>query len=77
MTRDDAKTRSKPRLFQFQVWHPDDPTCTVDLFIPNPIDFNDLWARSSRANLGANSPHFSHRSWMMAKGFAPVARREE
>jgi len=25
----------------------------------------------------AACPHFSHRSWMMAKGFAPRARRKE
>lgn len=46
-------------MIVFQVWHPDDPTCAVDLFIRNPIDFNDLWARSSRANLGATKCRFA------------------
>jgi len=36
----------------FQVWHPSDPFCTVDVFIRNPIDFESLWQRSITANLG-------------------------
>jgi len=39
-------------MLVFQVWHPSDPFCTVDLFIRNPIDFEGLWQRSVSANLG-------------------------
>ncbi len=39
-------------MLVFQVWHPDDPFCTVDVFVRNPIDFDDLWKRSVDANLG-------------------------
>lgn len=39
-------------MLVFQVWHPDDPFCTVDVFIRNPIDFEDLWTRAVGANLG-------------------------
>ena len=46
-------------MILFQVWHPQDPTCAVDLFIRNPIDFNDLWTRSSRANLGSTPCRFA------------------
>ena len=40
-------------MLVFQVWHPDDPFCSVDVFIRNPIAFDDLWARSIRASLGS------------------------
>ena len=40
-------------MLVFQVWHPDDPFCTVDVFIRNPIDFETLWARAVTANLGS------------------------
>ncbi len=40
-------------MLVFQVWHPDDPFCTVDVFIRNPIDFDDLWKRSVAASLGS------------------------
>jgi len=40
-------------MLVFQVWHPDDPFCTVDVFIRNPIQFDDLWQRSVLANLGS------------------------
>lgn len=39
-------------MMVFQVWHPSDPFCTVDVFIRNPIDFEDLWQRSITASLG-------------------------
>ena len=39
-------------MLVFQVWHPDDPFCTVDVFIRNPIDFDGLWQRSISTNLG-------------------------
>lgn len=39
-------------MLVFQVWHPSDPFCTVDIFIRNPISFDDLWERSVTANLG-------------------------
>jgi hypothetical protein len=30
----------------FSMWDPDDPLRSVDLFVEQPIDFEDLWARS-------------------------------
>lgn len=47
--RDWAETRN---MLVFQVWHPSDPFCTVDVFIRNPIAFEDLWRRAITANLG-------------------------
>lgn len=40
-------------MLVFQAGHPDDPFCTVDVFIRNPIDFDDLWKRAVCANLGS------------------------
>jgi len=30
----------------FSMWDPDDPLRSVDLFVEQPIDFEELWARS-------------------------------
>ena len=30
----------------FSMWDPTDPMRSVDLFVDNPIDFEELWARS-------------------------------
>jgi CMP-2-keto-3-deoxyoctulosonic acid synthetase len=42
-------------MLVFQICDPDDPFCSVDVFIRNPIAFEDVWARSIRANLGATA----------------------
>ena len=42
-------------MLVFQVWHPEDPFCSVDVFIRNPIAFDDVWARSKRASLGSTT----------------------
>ncbi len=39
-------------MLVFQVWHPDQPFCTGDVFVRNPIDFDDLWNRSVDVSLG-------------------------
>ena len=39
-------------MLVFQLWHPSDPFCTVDIFIRNPIDFERLWERAVIANFG-------------------------
>lgn len=39
-------------MLVFQVWHPDDPFCTVDVFVRNPIAFEELWQRCVSADLG-------------------------
>lgn len=39
-------------MLVFQLWHPTDAFCTVDIFIRNPIAFDLLWQRSERADLG-------------------------
>lgn len=40
-------------MLVFQLWHPTDPFCTVDVFIRNPIDFDSLWQRSELVELGS------------------------
>jgi predicted nucleotidyltransferase len=30
----------------FSMWDPDDPLRSVDLFVEQPIDFEELWERS-------------------------------
>jgi len=39
-------------MLVFQVWHPDDPFCSVDVFIRNPIAFDGLWQRAKLAMMG-------------------------
>lgn len=39
-------------MLVFQVCHPTDPFCSVDVFIRNPIDFELLWARAVVAKIG-------------------------
>jgi hypothetical protein len=39
-------------MLVFQLWDPDDAFCTVDVFIRNPIDFEQLWSNSERVELG-------------------------
>jgi hypothetical protein len=46
-------------MLVFQVWHPDDPACMIDLFIRNPMDFDGLRARAQRASLGATMCRFA------------------
>jgi hypothetical protein len=36
----------------FSLWDPDDPTRAVDLFVRQPIPFEELWARSRSIDLG-------------------------
>lgn len=35
-------------MLVFQFWHPLDAFCTVDMFIRNPIDFEELWQRAEK-----------------------------
>lgn len=42
-------------MLVFQVVDPADPFCSVDVFIRNPIAFDQLWQRSLRASLGATA----------------------
>jgi len=35
----------------FSMWDPNDPLRSVDLFVANPIDFEDLWANSEVVDL--------------------------
>ena len=39
-------------MLVFQLWDPKDPTCAVDVFIRNPIDFERLWSNSEHVELG-------------------------
>jgi hypothetical protein len=36
----------------FSMWDPGDPMRSVDLFVDNPIDFEELWRRSETVPLG-------------------------
>ncbi len=36
----------------FSMWDPDDPMRSVDVFVENPIDFEELWANSESLDLG-------------------------
>jgi hypothetical protein len=36
----------------FSLWDPDDPLRSVDVFVENPIDFDELWQRSEPVDLG-------------------------
>lgn len=42
-------------MLVFQIWHPDDPLCSVDVFVRNPIAFDVLWEHSVQAMLGATT----------------------
>ncbi|MCD9008002.1 nucleotidyltransferase [Luteimonas sp. XNQY3] len=42
-------------MLVFQLWHPQDPLCTVDIFIRNPIAFEELWERSEHVDLGGTA----------------------
>ena len=39
----------------FPLWDPGDPTRAVDLFVVQPIAFEQLWARSESIDLGTTS----------------------
>ncbi len=36
----------------FSMWDPGNPLRSVDLFVHNPIDFQELWSRSELVDLG-------------------------
>lgn len=42
-------------MLVFQLWDPADPLSTVDVFIRNPIAFDELWQRSEVVDLGATA----------------------
>ncbi|MEX2352702.1 MAG: nucleotidyl transferase AbiEii/AbiGii toxin family protein [Gammaproteobacteria bacterium] len=39
----------------FSLWNPDDPLVSVDLFVNNPVNFEELWERADIVNLGEQS----------------------
>lgn len=39
-------------MLVFQIWHPGDPLCSVDVFVRNPIGFDVLWDHSVLTMLG-------------------------
>jgi hypothetical protein len=52
----DPSTReiwSRRNMRVFSMFDPDDPLREVDLFVKNPIDFAELWARASVVPLGS------------------------
>jgi hypothetical protein len=51
----DPETRSRWMAEQgmqvFSMWDPANPMRSVDLFVDNPVDFDELWARSELVSL--------------------------
>lgn len=39
-------------MIVFSLWHPESPTFKIDLFVTEPFDFETVYARSKRVNLG-------------------------
>lgn len=39
-------------MLVFQLWDPDDAFCSVDVFIRNPIEFEQLWSNSEHVDIG-------------------------
>lgn len=39
----------------FSMWDPEDPLRVVDLFVENPIDFEELWSRSENVPLSGTT----------------------
>lgn len=52
----DASTRARwieqKRMTVLSMWDPEDPLRSVDLFVENPIDFEELWANADALDLG-------------------------
>ncbi|HEX6231464.1 MAG TPA: hypothetical protein VF029_07095 [Actinomycetota bacterium] len=46
-----ARWRAERGMEVFSMWDPTDPMRVVDLFVDNPIDFEELWARSEQVRL--------------------------
>jgi len=46
-----AKWREERHMLVFSLWDPNDPLHQVDLFVENPIEFEQLWARSLLVDL--------------------------
>jgi hypothetical protein len=42
-------------MIVFPLWIPSDPLISIDLFINNPINFNEMWKRAKFANIGEQS----------------------
>jgi len=42
-------------MLVFQIRHPDDPMCSVDVFVHSPIEFEALWPRATEARLGTTA----------------------
>ena len=40
----------------FSMWDPENPLLSVDVFVENPIDFEELWERSEVVELGDSQP---------------------
>lgn len=40
----------------FSMWDPEKPLLSVDVFVENPIDFEELWERSETVELGDSRP---------------------
>lgn len=40
----------------FSMWDPEEPLLSVDVFVENPIDLEELWERSETVELGDSRP---------------------
>ena len=39
----------------FSLWNPKDAFISVDLFVENPIEFNELWLRANEVDIGGQT----------------------
>lgn len=52
-----ARWAEQQGMVVFSLWDPHNPMRSVDLFVENPIDFDELWANSEDVDLGTTSTH--------------------
>lgn len=43
---------AKKNMKVFSFWKPGDAFSSIDLFVENPIEFEDLWSRAERVDIG-------------------------
>lgn len=50
-----SKWIAEKGLSVFSLWHPTDPGLEVDLFVEEPFEFDDVWARAVIASLDSTT----------------------
>jgi predicted nucleotidyltransferase len=54
-----SRWRSEKNMHVLSLWDPDRPMRVVDLFVENPVEFDDLWMRSEVAQLSTTRVRFA------------------